>query len=167
MDESRDYTEEVQLPKSEDEVNDFGKSLLSESIDEAILKKEVTNVSLKEADDIIVPSYLVDFSHCETVLSTTVDVLSGMLLDLEDLEEINNKRIKRGDTALVADTALYIKNYEGVILAGMGDGYIMYRQLENFIKASFGDKVKVYKNNGNGFGETKKNDVTSVKLRLE
>lgn len=162
--EGMEWIEEVAIPNQGD--TEFGQSLLSEGIEEVIAQKKITNVLLKDTDEIITPSYLIDFSNCDTALASTLDTISMMLLDYDNLEEVNRKRAERGDIELTMDTALYIKGAEGIVLAGMGDGYVMYRQLESFIMSAFEGRVKVYKNNGKGFAEAKRNDATSVKLRL-
>lgn len=169
MDEQLNLSEqniEIQLPSETAEASEFEQSLISDNISKAISGNEITNVMMKETEEIISPSYMIDFSACEKVLVTTLDTIAALVIDESKLEEINELRTSRGDLPLNADTALYIKNYEGVIFAGMCDGHVLYRQLESFITGAFDGRVKLYKNNGSGFTEAKKNDVSSVKLKL-
>lgn len=119
--------------------------LRTEGIEKALEAEELSNVLIKESEEIRVPSYLIDV--------TGVVVARAALLAIKGLLPGGN-------------TAVYIKNDSKVRMVGSGDDYMLYTVLEDVLKEMFNGACKVYKNNGAGFKPIGKLDVSSVRLNL-
>lgn len=148
-------------------VGDFnGDSLVSKDIVEAITAKEVSNTNLDKVDEFECPAYMLDMVDIYCLEPSVMVTISNMLLDRKNLIEVNERREAFGQVPLQMDTALYIRDSYGIRLVGHGSSYQMFKEMEPFIKGCFGDKVKVYKNTGEGFKTAKINDVSTVRLKL-
>ena len=140
---STENTSPIILPNMENNTED---QLLTSGIVEEIQSESLNNVLVDETDEIKAPSYLIDMSEiCITKASFTA--IKGLLAG--------------------GGTHVYILDQSGKIhLIGSGDDYVLYTVLENILRVAFGDKCKLYKNNGKGFKPLEVFDVTSVRLNL-
>lgn len=122
--------------------------LESKEIETTIKQRVVKTALLDTAEDIITPSYLIDFSEVTLIMACALEGLKSLIA--ED-----------------GDTGIYILNPNGnMIFTGMGRKEDLYRILEPYIESIFGDKVKIYINNGKGFKKIKKLAVDSVVLNI-
>lgn len=136
----------IQIPNLENiEDTSF---LKSKEVETTITQKVVKTALLDTVDDIITPSYLIDFSNVTLIMACVLEGLRSLIV--ED-----------------GDTGIYILNPNGnIILTGMGRKQDLYKILEPYIEAIFGDSVKIYINNGKGFKKIKKLAVDSVILDI-
>lgn len=133
----------VILPNMDNNTKD---DLLTDGIVQEIQSESLKNVLVDETDEVKYPSYLIDMSEvCLTKASFAA--IKGLLAG--------------------GGTYVYILDQSGSVhLIGSGDDYVLYTVLENILRTTFGDKCKLYKNNGKGFKPLEIFDVTSVRLNL-
>lgn len=125
-------------------------NLISNDVEDAIKQKVVKTALLNTTDNIIIPAYLIDLSQINLIMQCVLEGLKSMIAP-------DNK----------GDTAIYILNpNNNLVLAGKGIKQDLYQVLEPYIEAVFGDKAKVYINNGKGFKKIKKLAVDSVVLDI-
>ncbi len=146
---NKDKTEELvqqqELVLPSTEVGE-GADLVSEGVKEALTADKIQRVLIRETEEWHDPSYLVDVSRVGDMPRVVLDGFKTMITG--------------------GDTAVYFKNESGVTLAGFGETEKLYRELETYCGAIFGEACKVYKYNGKGFEPCRALDVSCVKLKL-
>lgn len=179
-----DNVDEIQL--KDNETPDFGvlgnseitgeTELTSRRIEDAVTKSEISNINIDRVDTIEdCKSFLIDFSTSKNPIPASwMKSLRNFVIctdrtDIEDkLQDVNEERLRHGQVVLKADAALYVKSKNGVMLAGYVDSLVTYKILRDFLKASFGDAIKIYKSNGGKavFKEWKATDTSGIRLKL-
>ena len=171
---SENQSEETVMP-----VGSNDSSLISGDITESIMKKDVMNASLKEAELSNCAAYLIDFTAMTGnkfgVLPYWIESLKYLILSdelngtNETLERMNDMRDNIGRERLCADTALFIKTRTGTELAGFVDSLQAYRLLRKYVMNALDGNVKLYKSNDakkDAFTEIQDMDVKGVRIRL-
>ncbi|MBO5386785.1 MAG: hypothetical protein J6A59_01395 [Lachnospiraceae bacterium] len=125
-------------------------SLMSESIDKAILGSQVKTLILPEDLDIYPTNYIFDFT------------------DLQSINAIQKEALK-SIVSLNGNVQLYIyKKSSGLMGFGMGEQYSLERMIPLIKQFVFENKIKVYKNfeKDKPLIEVVSRDITKMRLNL-
>lgn len=140
----------VVLPTISVEATNTENSLISESIDGAILGDKVKTLIIPEDLEISTHNYIFDFTDL-----ATVNVLQKL-----SLKSLISK---------YGDVQLYLYNKKtGLTAFGMGDKYSLERLVPLIKEHVFNNEIKIYKNFviGNKLEEVVSKDITKMRLNL-
>lgn len=121
-------------------------SLMTQGLEEAIVKKEIKAVLVGASTEVESPSYLIDMSEVELVTEEALRALQGLFA--------------------AGDTAIYMKNNDVTFKIGYGDSQELYLILSTLLKHMFNSKVKLFKNKGKGFEPNKDTDISLLRLNI-
>lgn len=140
----------VVMPHIDKEVSKESSSLISESIDGAILGDKVKTLIIPEDTEIVPYNYIFDFS----------DLTSINVIQKSSLKSLISK---------YGEVQLYIYNRtKGLTAFGMGDKYSLERLVPLLREYVFNNEIKVYKNFrvGEKPEEVDHKDITKMRLNL-
>lgn len=144
--------ESVILPGASEGVKE---DLISPSIDEALAKKRIDTVIVKETNEIKVPSYLVDISNLASMMPCAMTALKAL---------VNSGN--RDDTSEDSEVEVYCKTRTGIFDIGTGNRYEMHALLNKYTSVAFGEECKVYRNLDGKFRKLKARDVSGIRLDI-
>lgn len=141
----------IVMPTIATEVSDQDKeNLISESIDSAILSKQVKTLILPEDTAISKLNYVIDVENSKQMSSMQKAALKSLIS-------------KNGDTQIY----LYLKQ-SGLFSVGFGDRYKLERMMPILKKFVFDDMITIYKNFeiGKDLQEVTSKDITKMRINL-
>lgn len=141
---------DISMPSIKNELSDDDKVLISDSIDSAILNKQVKTLILPEQTDISKLNYILDFT---------------------DLKRINRMQREAIQSLLSKDGDVHIYLYtrqKGLFSVGFGSKYTLERLVPILKKFVFDDELPIYKNFevGKELIEVESKDITQMRLNL-
>lgn len=140
----------ISMPSINSNLATENKELISESIDRAILEKQVKTLLLPETTKINTPNYVLDVTNCDSLARIQMQVLHKLLS-------------KEGDVNI------YIyKGTKGLYFCGLADKYKLERIMPLIQKYVFEDKISIYKDFeiGAPVHTIKSKDITQMRINL-
>ncbi len=125
---------------------EYTNELITRGVEDAIRATEIKSVMIDSSENVEIPSYLIDITNAETITEMSLKALHSLLDG--------------------GDTAVYMKNNDGVGLVGYGDSMLLYRVLHAVIKHTYNNKCKVYIGTEQGFRPFNTSETSNVRLNL-
>ena len=140
----------IQMPSIGTDMSDEQSSLISESIDGAILGEHVKTLILPEDLEIYPLNYIFDFTDLQSINSIQREALKSLV-------------------SMQGDVQLYLyRKSSGLTAFGMGEKYSLERMVPLIRQYIFENKIIIYKNFelGKPVSEVSSRDITKMRLHL-